>query len=258
MSNQSVSEKIPPWLLWQRLSRFGIFEHFSDDQRDAFLKAYETEPGIRVRAFERDEIICRKGEYELDLCVILSGGVNLIDRYGEDDQVFVAALETGDIYGELGAIGGLPRTLDVVAREDCEIFYIPRHALKYLELNTHAREVLAQRYRERAVRVTAADIELFHGVPPSGLDELIPKCEILRYELRGIPLVTQGEPGDALYIDTRRLRAGRSRGARRQPPRPRLSAHRRVFRRDGVVRDRRPLGERVDRRQVRADQDQAR
>ena len=200
MSNQSVSEKIPPWLLWQRLSRFGIFENFSDDQRDAFLKAYETEPGIRVRAFDRDEIICRKGEYELDLCVILSGGVNLIDRYGEDDQVFVAALETGDIYGELGAIGGLPRTLDVVAREDCEIFYIPRHALKYLELNTHAREVLAQRYRERAVRVTAADIELFHGVPPSGLDDLIPKCEILRYELRGIPLVTQGEPGDALYL----------------------------------------------------------
>ena len=34
----------------------------------------------------------------------------------------------------------------------------------------------------------------------SCLDELIPKCEILRYELRGIPVVTQGEPGDALYI----------------------------------------------------------
>src|SRR5712664_590111 len=36
--------------------------------------------------------------------------------------------------------------------------------------------------------------------PDSFINELIPKCEIVRYELRGIPLVTQGEPGDAIYI----------------------------------------------------------
>ena len=200
MSNHPVSEKIPPWLLWQRLSRLEIFESFSDDQRDAFLKAYEYEPAIRLRSFKAGDIICRKGEYELDLCFILTGAVDLIDRYGEKDQVFVAGLEAGNIYGELGAIGGLPRTLDVVAHTDCEIFYVPRHALKYLEQNNRAREILAQRYRERAVRVTVADIELFDGVSSAAVDDLIPKCEILRYELRGIPVVSQGEPGDAFYI----------------------------------------------------------
>jgi cAMP-dependent protein kinase regulator len=200
VSNHPVSEKIPPWLLWQRLSRLEIFESFSEDQRDAFLKAYENEPGIRLRAFKSGDIICRKGEYELDLCFILTGGVDLIDRYGEDDQVFVVALEAGNIYGELGAVGGLPRTLDVIAHTHCEIFYVPRHALKYLEQNNHAREILAQRYRERAVRVTVADIALFEGVSSSCIADLIPKCEILRYELRGIPVVTQGEPGDAFYI----------------------------------------------------------
>ena len=41
MSNHPVSEKIPPGLLWQRLSRLEIFQTFTDDQRDAFLKAYE-------------------------------------------------------------------------------------------------------------------------------------------------------------------------------------------------------------------------
>jgi len=200
VSNHPVSEKIPPWLLWQRLSRLEIFAGFSGDQRDSFLKAYENEPGVCLRAFKAGEIICRKGEYELDLCFILSGSVNLFDRYDQEDQVQVAALEAGNLYGELGAIGGLPRTVDVIAREDAEIFYVPRYALKYLEVNIRAREILAQRYRERAVRVTAADIELFRGVPSSFVEELIPKCEIQRYELRGIPLVTQGEPGDALYI----------------------------------------------------------
>jgi hypothetical protein len=74
----------------------------------------ESWPGV----MEPGDIICRKGEYELDLCLILGGGVDLIDRYGEDDQVPVAALEARNLYGELGAIGGLPRTLDVIAHKD--------------------------------------------------------------------------------------------------------------------------------------------
>jgi CRP-like cAMP-binding protein/Fe-S-cluster-containing hydrogenase component 2 len=198
--NRPVSEKIPAWLLWQRLSPLEIFANFSDDQRGGFLKAYETEPGICLRAFRAGETICRKGEYELDLCFILSGAVDLYDRFEGGERVLVASFGAGNLYGELGVIGGLPRTLDVIAREDAEIFYVPRYALKYIEINLQAREILAQRYRERAVRVTATDIELFRGVPSSFIDELIPNCEILRYELRGIPLVMQGEPGDALYI----------------------------------------------------------
>ena len=199
MPSHPVSEKIPAWLLWQRLSRSEIFAGFSDDQRDAFLKAYEHDPGLRLRSFNAGEEICRKGEYELDLCFILSGSVELADRIGEEVHV-VAVLEAGNLYGELGSIGGLPRSVDITARAGAEIFYVPRYALKYIEVNQRAREILARRYRERAVRVTAADIELFRGVPLSFIDDLIPKCEILRYELRGIPLVTQGEPGDALYI----------------------------------------------------------
>ena len=199
MPNHPLSEKIPPWLLWQRLRQSEIFASFSDDQRDAFLKAYENDPGLRLRSFKAGEVICRKGEYELDLCFILSGSVELADVI-DDERHVVAVLEAGNLYGELGSIGGLPRSVDISARADAEIFYVPRYALKYIEINHEAREILARRYRERAVRVTAADIELFRGVPLSFIDELVPKCEIQRYELRGIPLVTQGEPGDALYI----------------------------------------------------------
>jgi CRP-like cAMP-binding protein len=113
VSNHPVSEKNPPWLLWQRLSLLEIFAGFNEDQRDAFLRACENEPEMRLRAFKAGDTICRKGEYELDLCFILSGGVDLFDRLGEEERVLVAALEAGNLYGELGAIGGLPRTLDV-------------------------------------------------------------------------------------------------------------------------------------------------
>ena len=198
--NEPASEKLPPWILWQRLHPLAIFRTFTDEQRDAFLAAYEREPGLAVRAFDDAEIVCRKGAYELDLCFVLSGGVNLVDQVEGLGSTVLFTLDQGNFYGELGAIGGLPRTVDVVARGHTEIFYVPRYALKYIEINQEARALIADRYRDLAVKATAIDLELFRGVPPDFVNQLAPKCEVLRYELRGIPLVTQGDPGDALYI----------------------------------------------------------
>src|SRR5579872_5594744 len=191
--------KEPSELVWQRLSQFEMFKGFSDDQRDAFLRAYEIEPALGMRHFSSGEVICRKGEYELDLCLVLSGEVQLLEDEAHG-RALVANLGAGAFYGELGALGGLPRTLDIIAASEAEIFYVPRHALKYVEINAHARTIIADRYRERAVSVAAAGLDLFREVPPQFIRELTPKCEILRYELRGVPVVKQGEPGDALYI----------------------------------------------------------
>jgi CRP-like cAMP-binding protein/Fe-S-cluster-containing hydrogenase component 2 len=198
--DEPASEKLPPWILWQRLHPFAIFRTFTDEQRNAFLAAYEREPGLVVRTFDEAEIICHKGAYELDLCFVLSGGVNLVDELEGLGRTVLFTLDQGNFYGELGAIGGLPRTVDVVARGRTEIFYVPRYALKYIEINQEARALIAVRYRDLAVKATAIDLELFRGVPPDFVNQLAPKCEVLRYELRGIPLVTQGDPGDALYI----------------------------------------------------------
>ncbi|HKV56374.1 MAG TPA: cyclic nucleotide-binding domain-containing protein [Candidatus Binataceae bacterium] len=199
MSSIPPVERPPQWLLWQRLSQLEIFKGFTDDQRDSFLHAYEQEPAIKLRHFKAGDVVCRKGEYELDLCFVLEGSVDLFDELPHG-RLHVATLPAGRFYGELGAIGGLPRTLDIIAAADTAIFYIPRHALKYLEINSAARALLADRYREMAVTVTVGNLELFRGVPAHIISELTPKCEILRHELRGVPIVTQGEPGDALYI----------------------------------------------------------
>jgi len=71
-----------------------------------------------------------KGEYELDVCIVLSGNVDLLDEGPDGGRVRVAGVEAGNFYGELGAIGGLPRTADCVAVDDTEIFYLRRHTLK--------------------------------------------------------------------------------------------------------------------------------
>src|SRR5690349_19765120 len=168
-----------------------MFQNFTDDQREAFLHAYEQEPAIGMRRFNQGDVICRKGEYELDLCFVLSGEIELHDDEAHGG-VHVATLHSGAFYGELGVLGGLPRSLDIIAATQAEIFYVPRHTLKYIEINEEARRLLAERYRENAVSVAAASLDLFRGVPPEFIKELTGRSEILRYELRGIPIVKQG------------------------------------------------------------------
>ena len=182
------------------LLAFSLLSGFSDAQRETLRHGIGDDPAARVRHFERGDKACSKGEFELDLCFILKGSVDLFDAVADAKRARVATLIAGQFYGELGAIGGMPRTTDVVAAEPTDIFYLPRHALKFLEINTEARTVLANRYRERAVHVIAQELDLFKQAPPGFIDELIPHCEIERYDLSDVTIIKQGEPGAAFYI----------------------------------------------------------
>ncbi|HXR35219.1 MAG TPA: cyclic nucleotide-binding domain-containing protein [Candidatus Binataceae bacterium] len=185
--------------LWQMLSRFDAFSTFTDHERESFEHAFEHEVGMRVRRFAAGGVICRKGEFELDLCIVLSGRAEVHDD--DDAGIHLRTLyEAGSIFGELGAMGGRPRSFNVIASQETLVLYIPRNLLKYLEINEKARNILADRYRERAVRAMTAKLELFDGVPESFIDELIPHCRILRYDLRGVPIVQQGENVDGFHI----------------------------------------------------------
>lgn len=187
--------------LWAQLQGHPLFADFSAEQRAALLRASsEPDSGLRLRRFGAGEVIGRKGEYELTLCCVLSGVVDLLDPVPHSQPVLVGSVGAGEFFGELGAMGGLPRTLDIVGRQDGTLFEISRYELKYVEVNAQARARLAQRYRDRAVRATVAEMDLFAGVTPEAIDHLVARCEIARHELRGLPLLMQGEAADALYI----------------------------------------------------------
>ena len=201
MEAARAQDKIPGQELWERLSRLDLFQHFTDEERTAFLDGYNREPAMRVRPFAANELVCKKGEYELDLCFVLKGSVDLYDEVAGTGRTRVASIAAGNMYGELGALGGLPRSTDVVAGpEGVELFYLPRYCLKFLISNQQARDIVNERYKSRAVRVLAQELELFKGVSSEFIDQLIAGCEIQRYDLRGIAIMRQGEDGDGMYI----------------------------------------------------------
>ena len=79
MLNDARSLQLSATALWQRISEFELFRWFTDQEQRSFLRAYQQEVGMGVRRFSRGETISRKGEYELELCVVLSGKVELFD-----------------------------------------------------------------------------------------------------------------------------------------------------------------------------------
>jgi CRP-like cAMP-binding protein/Fe-S-cluster-containing hydrogenase component 2 len=186
--------------LGEKIVSLPLFRTFTPGQIHALEEAVHRESTLRIAAYAPGQTVCVKGQYQLELCVVLRGTVEALDEVAEGRRVAVASFSVGDFFGELGALGGLPRTTDVVAATEAEILHVPSHALKYLEANSEARKILTDRYRERAIRVVANQIDLFEGVPESFIAELIPRCEIQRHDLRGLIVVKQGELADSLYI----------------------------------------------------------
>ncbi len=185
--------------LWRLLQQCDALRTFSEREREALLTAIPHEPGMGVRRFAARELICRKGEYELSLCIVLEGCaavVNDVDPALPPTAIFMP----GSIFGELGAMRGRPRSSDVAALAPTLVFFVPRHALKYLEVNEYARTLLAERYREHAVRAMMHQVDLFAALPREFIDRLIPHCRIERHDLRGVPVVQQGAEGTGFYI----------------------------------------------------------
>lgn len=199
MENLADAIALAPDELWRMLQRCDAFSTFTAPQHESFEHGVQHENGMGVRRFMPGAFICRKGVFDLSLCIVLSGRAEVHDT--DDTGVKLHTVyEPGSIFGELGAMGGRPRAFNIVALEETLILIIPRHALKYLEVNDHARAILAERYRARAVRAMTARLDLFASVPESFIDQLIPHCRIERHDLRGVPIVQQASEVDGFYI----------------------------------------------------------
>ena len=186
--------------LGEKIASIPLFATFTPTQIHALEDALTREPGLRIERYATGQKVCVKGQYQLELCFVLEGMVEAFAEAPEKGAGAVAGFGAGDFFGELGAIGGLPRSTDVIAATPAELLHVPRHALRYLEVNPEARKILADCYRERAVLVAANQTELFQGVADSVIAELIPRCEIQRHDARGLIVVKQGDIADALYI----------------------------------------------------------
>ena len=85
----------------------------------------DFKPGEMARAYVKDSIIFCEGEPGDELFIIQKGSVKII-KITENNEILLAVLKTGDIFGEMALLESKPRAAGAVAYEDCQLMAVNR------------------------------------------------------------------------------------------------------------------------------------
>jgi CRP-like cAMP-binding protein len=82
-------------------------------------------PGEMNRTFKKDHIVFCEGEPGDELFIIQKGSVKII-KITDNNEILLAVLKTGDIFGEMALLESKPRAAGAVAYEDCQLMAVNR------------------------------------------------------------------------------------------------------------------------------------
>jgi CRP-like cAMP-binding protein len=80
-------------------------------------------PGENIRTYIKDSIIFCEGEPGNELFIIQKGSVKII-KITQDNEILLAVLKAGDIFGEMALLESKPRAAGAVAYEDCQLMAV--------------------------------------------------------------------------------------------------------------------------------------
>ncbi|MDR0495800.1 MAG: Crp/Fnr family transcriptional regulator [Treponema sp.] len=87
------------------------------------IKEVETKPNDLKRTYPKDYLLFVEGEPGDELFIIQKGSVK-ITKITSDNEVLLAVLKAGDIFGEMALLEGKPRAATAMAYDDCEVMVI--------------------------------------------------------------------------------------------------------------------------------------
>jgi CRP-like cAMP-binding protein len=103
----------------RRLGDFNLLEELNEQEKR------NIEQRCHKRTYSRNETILDKGSQSREVFFVLKGSVSVITFSPAGREVTLAAVKTGDFFGELAAIDGQPRSASVTAIEKTELAIMP-------------------------------------------------------------------------------------------------------------------------------------
>jgi CRP-like cAMP-binding protein len=154
------------------------------------------------------EILCQAGEPGDAVYVVQEGEVEILARTPEGVDVRLAALGHGAIIGEMAALEGGPRSVDMVAARRCKLYRIPRAAL--LEVLRSDPDAALELIIELSRRLRASNAAL-EALMRLGLGGRLARLLSSAMNARGLVALTQTELARRLGVSrekvNRRLKA---------------------------------------------------
>jgi Fe-S-cluster-containing dehydrogenase component/CRP-like cAMP-binding protein len=179
--------------------------------------------GLAIRRRVRPgDALCREGEPGNTAFLMKSGRLQIVVRPKEAGAKELR-FEKGPqdvIVGEMACLSGSPRTADIVALDDAEVWEIRRNVLDRLMRSPTQRERFETLYRGNALNEVLRGGDLFRGLPEQEYQQVVdflrPRLSFVRVS-PGQTIFKQGDTADYLYlIRLGHVRVGVSRVDREQ------------------------------------------
>jgi len=110
------------------------------------------------RKYTKNSIVFLEEEIGAILFIIISGKVKIVRTDDEGKEVILSILGTGDFFGEMALLDGLPRSATVVALDKTELFII--HRREFLELMENSPQIVTSLMSELTRRLRKANEQI--------------------------------------------------------------------------------------------------
>lgn len=111
----------------------------------------------------------------------------------------LAALEPGDLFGEMTCMNFYPRSATVRAKTDCVVLEMLRNVLDMMRRNKSFRARVEQNYRKRALESHLRGIPIFSSVTSEFINYLRDRVELRQYS-PGQMICRQGDPAHSFFL----------------------------------------------------------
>ncbi len=152
-----------------------------------------------VHSAAMGEVLCRQGEHDRRVFIIVMGEVE-VSEGNEDNQVPIAWLKRGEVFGEISALFDSPRISNVTVIKPSVVLIIPGKVFeKIITGRSELYNAILERYKTRLSETALRSVDLFRHLGRETLQPLIAASSIVSIPQGGV-IVREGESGDYFYI----------------------------------------------------------
>jgi len=192
-----------------------LFPQFSEEDCEYLID------NSKILTIPSGTAVCREGEYGDTSFAIMKGVVEISINADGHENLTLALLEEGNIFGEMAALSGQPRNATVTAKDELTVLEIPSNTLKGLMKKSPGfNDSIENLYSERAVQTYLRKVPFFTKLSPTTLEQLENKVKLITYK-QGDIIFGEGEVGDSLYI----IRSGFVKVSKKQDDKEKIVAY---------------------------------
>lgn len=173
------------------------FPLFSDLSQDEFIEVVNR---LKSRKYPAQSVIFKEGDRGDSIFLVANGKVNIYKKDASGKQILVRTIDEGDFFGEFSYFANSKRNVSALSAVDSNLLELTRDAVDdMIGKYDGFKRALIEFYKKRVLDTILGVTPVFRELPYSEREKFLPRFELI-IAGKGQNIVTEGEPGDAMYV----------------------------------------------------------